>query len=316
VTYSITVFNNQYDNKTNKRVDYPTWTTVENLLYDLSRRPGEKGGSNSVPLISMARYKDGSTRANDNVEYWASWCALDVDQFVIESDNKIDLRDKIEEAVGDYYYLCYSTASSTQEHPKFRLVFPLQSDVDRKNIKAFWYALNKELGEMGDAQTKDLSRMFYIPALYPNAYNFFFRHKGPVIDADLLMEKWPYTEPTGNSFLDKLPEEVRKQIIEHRKRSMTNTNVRWSGYSDCPFWPKYLEREYRSISDGGWYLTMYKIMVAIAFSAIKAKYPITAKEIAIMCRDFDATTGGWYAKRPLLKEAERALEYCFRKAKT
>ena len=161
--YSLTVFKNRYDNKTNKRVDYPSWDSFEALLYDLSRRPGEKGGSNSVPLVSPARYKDGSTRANANVDYWSSWCAMDVDSFVIKNKDKIDLRRKIEDVVGDHYFICYSTASSTQEHPKFRLVFPLQSNVMAKEIPHFWYALNCEIAEIGDKQTKDLSRMFLVP---------------------------------------------------------------------------------------------------------------------------------------------------------
>jgi hypothetical protein len=184
-----------------------------------------------------------------------------------------------------------------------------------KDIPHFWHALNCEIAEIGDKQTKDLSRMFYIPALYPNAYNFFFRHKGVVMDPDALMEKWPYSEPTGNSFMDRLPADVRNQIIEHRKKKLTKTNVRWSGYSNCPFWPQKLEKEYRSITDTGWYHTMYRIMVALAFNAIKAGYPITAQEIASLCKEFDAQNGNWYAKRPITKEADRALEFVYRKGK-
>jgi hypothetical protein len=311
--YSITVFKDKYDNKTNKRVDYPKWDMLEALLFDLSRKEGVKGGPNSVPLISPARYRDGTTRSNFNVDYWSSWCAMDVDEFVIESKNKIDLRNKIESVVGDYYFLCYSTASSTKEHPKFRLVFPLTTDVQAVDIKHFWYALNCEISGLGDKQTKDLSRMFYIPALYPGAYNFFFRHKSHIMDPDVLMQKWPYTEPTGNSFMDRLPDDVRRQIVEHRKRSLTKTNISWSGYSNCPFWPKKLEKEYRSISDTGWYHTMYRIMVALGFNAIKAGYPITPQEVSRLCTEFDASNGNWYKDRPMLKEADRALEYCYNK---
>ena len=57
---------------------------------------------------------------------------------------------------------------------------------------------------------------------------------------------------------------------------------------------------------------MYQIMVALAGNAIKAKYPITSKEIAWMCRELDMDTGNWYDKRPLNKEADRALDYVMR----
>jgi hypothetical protein len=57
---------------------------------------------------------------------------------------------------------------------------------------------------------------------------------------------------------------------------------------------------------------MYQIMVALAGNAIQAKYPITAKEIAWMCRELDMDTGNWYENRPLDKEAIRALDYVMR----
>jgi hypothetical protein len=50
-------------------------------------------------------------------------------------------------------------------------------------------------------------------------------------------------------------------------------------------------------------------MISIAGSAIKYKYPITATEISILCRQIDLETGGWYKNRPLEKEAQRALDY-------
>ena len=50
-------------------------------------------------------------------------------------------------------------------------------------------------------------------------------------------------------------------------------------------------------------------MISIAGNAIRYKYPITATEIAILCRQIDQDTGGWYKNRPLEKEAQRALEF-------
>ena len=53
-------------------------------------------------------------------------------------------------------------------------------------------------------------------------------------------------------------------------------------------------------------------MVATAGNAIRRKYPITASEVSILCRQFDEDTGNWYKNRPLDKEADRALEYVYR----
>ena len=76
--------------------------------------------------------------------------------------------------------------------------------------------------------------------------------------------------------------------------------------------PKQLEKEYRMISNTGWYHKMYQIMVATAGNAVKRKYPITAQEITVLCRELDAETGNWYKSRPLEKEADRALEYVYK----
>ena len=105
---------------------------------------------------------------------------------------------------------------------------------------------------------------------------------------------------------------MRKQIIEYRKSKLDNTDINWSTYRDCPFFPKKLENEYRLISNTGWYHKMFQIMVAVAGNAIKKEYPITAQEISKMCRELDMDTGNWYANRPLDKEADRALEYVFK----
>ena len=175
-------------------------------------------------------------------------------------------------------------------------------------------ALNTELGEIGDAQTKDLSRMYYVPAIYPNAHNFIFAQTidKPIV-VESLLEKHPYVEKTGNSFLDRLPPELQNAVIEHRKNQLDNTNVRWSSYRDCPYWPRMLAVEYQQISSTGWYHKMYQIMVALAGNAVRNKYPITARQIADLCSQFDKDTGNWYENRPLEAEANSALTYVYRR---
>ena len=155
--------------------------------------------------------------------------------------------------------------------------------------------------------------MYYIPAEYADAYNFIFKNEGEWLNPDTLMLQYPRPEQANlNSFFDRLPEPMQKEIIEHRKSKLENTNIQWSNYRDCPFWPKKLASEYNTISNTGWYHKMYQIMVAIAGNAIKKKYPISADEISVLCREFDTDTGNWYKNRPMNKEADRALEYVYR----
>jgi len=303
MTIALTIFDSIYDNTTSKRMDYKSFDEFEQVLYKLAESKKFKQ-KKDAPLISPATYVESSKRANANVVAWGGFGIVDVDDYVGNID---DIHKQYEE----YKYVCYSTASSTKENPKFRLVFPLTKWVDSEQIKHFWYALNKEIGDIADAQTKDLSRMYYIPATYEGAYNFIFSHDGKVMDPEVLMEKHQYIS-TSDSFFDRLPEAIRNGLIEHRKQQLNNKNFTWSGYLDCPFVNQRQVEEYKQITDTGWYYKMYQIMVTVAGNATKRGYPITAQEIAYLCRDLDNDTGGWYGKRDMVKEADRAIEYIFR----
>jgi len=300
---SLTIFDSIYDNKTNKRMDYTSFDEFEAILYKLSEST-KYPTKQDAPLLSPAIYQPDTTRANDNVVGWGGFGILDID------DYEGDLKD-IESKYDKYRYVCYSTASSTVESPKFRLVFPLTSNVDKDDIKHFWYALNKEIGDIADAQTKDLSRMYYVPAKYKNSFNFIFSHDGEVMNPNDLMEKYPYVKPNQTMF-DRFPEAIQKALLERKRNELNNTNYTWTSYQDCPFVNKKQVDEYKTITDTGWYAKMYQIMLTTAGNAMSKGYPITPKEIEYICRDLDTDTGGWYLKRDLEKEAARAIEFVFK----
>ena len=305
---SLTLFKNIFDNKTDKRIDAPNFDSFERVLYDLSEKPFESKAD--AMLMSPAIYEKNTTRKNDNVIEWAGWCCVDVDDYELPYRG---INDDLVKRFSAYRFVCYSTASSTSDRPKFRLVFPLTRAVKREDIRRFWFALQTELGDLGDKQTKDLSRMYYIPGRYANAFNFIFSHYvGDYIDPAKLIPKHPMPEKTNlNNFFDRLPEAMQEQIVQYRKDKL-DANYEWSSYHDCPFWPKRIAAEYTTISNTGWYAKMYAIMVACAGNAVRKKYPITAGEISQLCRQFDEDTGNWYKNRPLDKEADRALEYVYK----
>lgn len=324
--YSLTAFESIFDNKTHRQIHHDNWESFEAMLYKMSQTPGyklKKGerkapkGLKASPLISPAVFPNGTTRANDNVIEWAGWAALDIDDHKFEGDLEKELYAKY----GAYYYICYSTSSSTIDHPKFRLVFPLKTSVRKEEIKKFWYALNREFDELGDGQTKDLSRMYYVPALYPNANNFIFTNStGNFIEPSSLITKHPLqvTQSSVATFMDRLPLEVQKKVLTHREellKGQANYDFEWSSYGDCPFVNRKLISDYKAIAyaDGsGRYSMIYKIMTSIACNAIKRKYPITPNQIAELIRQLDRDTANIYAKRPLQTEAERALEYAYK----
>lgn len=298
-----------YDNKTHRRLNLESWDQFTNFLYKLSQRP--LGGKKDAELISPAVFQDGTTRANKNVLAWAGWAAVDVDDHEFKGDLESELRN----LYGNYEYICYSTASSTYDFPKFRLVFKLNKSVEADRIKHFWFALNKRLGDIGDAQTKDLSRMYYIPATYSDANNFFYVNSGSPIDVEYLISNYPFVDKKTKSFMDRLPDEWKKQIIEHRKSALDNTNITWNNYHDCPFINKSILSDWNSIAfqDGtGRYSMLYKIMVSISMNAVKKNYPLTANQLVDLVRQIDADTSRRYENRPLDVEAQNALEYAYK----
>jgi hypothetical protein len=302
---SLTLFKSVFDNKTHKRIDCNSYAEFEKLLFDLADQP--RKDKKSAPLISPATYKPDTTRANDNVIGWAGWCAVDVDEHVFDGE----LEKELLNAYGTWNHVVYSTASSTKEHPKFRIVFPLTDDIPKDKIKHFWFALNKELGDIGDPQTKDLSRMYYVHCQYQDAYNFIYNNFSATdMNPYDIMAKHDYVERV-HTLLDHLPKEIRRGVLAHRKNEMTNTTISWSNYKDCPFVNKKLVKEYNLISDTGWYTKMYAIMVSIAGNAIRKKYPISAGEITTLCKEIDYENGNWYKSRPFDKEADRAIEFVY-----
>ena len=316
---SLTVFTSIFDNKTNTRVDFDNFEKFEKSLYYLSTLPGYKAKrgewtNKASPLISPAVYKPGTTRANDNVIEWAGWAAIDVDDHTFEGNLKDELHNKF----GSFHYVCYSTASSTDTHPKFRLVFPLTRSVKANEIKHFWFAMNSEFENMGDLQTKDLSRMYYVPAQYPNANNFIFTNIGLPINPSELMNKHEYNNAVNSTnFIDRLPPQLQKEVIAHRANKLNENKkeYNWTSYNDCPFVNKKLIQEYKSISkiDGsGRYSMIYKIMTSIACSAVKHNYPITEYEIVNLILQLDRETSNRYSKRPLNTEASRAIEFAYK----
>ena len=313
-----TAFKNIFDNKVDKKYAFDDWDAFGSALHRMSKvkgfkpKRGEKSRKKPSPLISPAIFTPGSTRANDNVIRWSKWAALDVDEYDQSFEDTV-------QQFAPYNFICYSSASSTKEHPKFRIVMQLSDVVKADKIKHFWYALNTRFSNVGDPQTKDLSRMYYVPALYPNAYNFFFKNENKkVMDPVELMNNCEYTEP-ATDFLAKMPMEMQRAVVESRKSSLNNTNITWTSYRDCPFINKRQLQEYAAnagIDGSGRYAMFYKIMVTTAGSAVRRRYPITVYEISALMREIDNDNGARYKRRPIETEAGRALTYILRNAKT
>ncbi len=311
-TTELTIFRSRYDNATDKRMVFSSFGELGATFEALSNRPTykpEKGQYGGAELISPAIYTEGTTRANANVEYWGRWAALDIDN--IGEISLADIRRRFE----PYRSILYSTGSSTPAKPKFRAVFELTERVLADDIPAFWHALQLEVQGVGDEQTKDLARMFYVPGQYPGAFNFYVNTRGDPINPGKLVLKHPSLKAKlsgGKSLLDRLPKELQARVIENRANRLARPDMVWTSYRDCPFVNDRMVAEYKTISGEGWYRKMYALMVSLAANAVRQGYAITEDEIATVCRSLDQETGNWYKKRNFKGEAARALEFVYR----
>lgn len=301
--FEVTKFSNVYSRDPIGPLEFENWNMFREYLRDMSIELRE--GKSDSELISPAVYMKGETRSNKNVVRWGKWAAVDVDS---PGHDVLKIQKTFE---GKLNTIIYSTASSTIKHPKFRIVFALDRALPSEEITPFWYALNKAMGFMGDRQTKDKSRMYYEPHMYRGSNHFFLCTEGSAINTSELMKKYEYVEKSGDSFMDSLPEGMREQVLNYKKSKLNNTSITWSSYRDCPFFPRSLAAKYKSLNSG-WYHTMYNIMVAVSCEALKRGYPITADQVAGICREFDRETGNWYEKRPMKLEAQSALNYALR----
>lgn len=311
MTVAITVFKNLYDTNTNRRIDFDNFNIFGEFLKQMATINFKE--KKSAELMSPAVYSFDGKRCNTDVVHWAGWAGLDIDDHDWDGDN---LKDELFKRYSDYSFICYSTASSSFMKPKMRIIYPLTQWIDHDNIKSFWWALNTEMGSLADKNTKDLSRMYYLPGNYESAnYQFFYKNYGKSINPDELIEKYPIInkEYQKNTLFNRLPENVKDTLRIYKKNQLLNkeTKIHWTGYKDCPFVHEKMINDYLSFSETGWYHQLYKIMVSIAITALKREYPISTQEIIALAQEIDRDTGNWYEKRPLDVEAARALSWAY-----
>ena len=325
MSISFTLFSNIYDNTTSKRVDFDSFDSFENALSTISTKPGyklKKGervqkGMKLTELISPALYREQTTRANANVIEFGGFAMLDVDDH--RSGDGESLEYELCSTFPNTMFVCYSTSSSTFDFPKFRLLFPLSRWVQYNQLMHLIYAINQKFGDMSDPQTKDISRMYYLPAQYPDSHQFYFRYNGngQHLNVDELLEEYLYKPPRSKSSLDSLHPALVNHILKSRQQRLSEQSKEytWTSYDDCPFVNQDLINEYKAIAftDGaGRYHKIYQIMSSIASNAIRKKYNISVYEITQMIRQLDRDTSNIYGKRKIETEAARAITYAYK----
>jgi len=81
-------------------------------------------------------------------------------------------------------WFAYSTYSHRDDDPHYHLVLPLAERVPAGLWRAVWEGLHQRLNLVGDPQTKDPARLFYLPQHAPDQTFEFHEGRGALLDTD------------------------------------------------------------------------------------------------------------------------------------
>lgn len=259
--------------------------SIITLLATESAIPASRDDKHSTVALSTARYPDGMTRAKANA-IDASAIALDVDEgWTIDA-----AEDAVEELMTPF--VIYTTTKSTMAEHRFRIMLFLDRAVDAEEYEALWYGLAKRFNTKMDAKTRDISRISIMPRMWDGAYNDFrWCSRGILLDVDAILKHYPAdvkAEPVGEAssmFFDALH---AHRIDLRRQRNADVDLATLTDIHDSPIVPSKTLNEAMSSSQGG---RTYKLLCAVAASALRQGYQVGVAELASISRQFSALAG-------------------------
>lgn len=199
-----------------------TWDELSELLTTHKARSKKDG-----PAWSPALLKADTKRANDNVTS-LTVLALDVDNHdpepVQAALKHMNLR-----------AVMHSTFSHTAEHPCLRVVVALSRPLERAEAAEAWNALNARLGGVGDASTKDLARLYYLPSYPEEQADAAFAQKfdGEALDVDALLADATAANKKTQKFADSNGRINRRAIADDVLKTFNGDLWYWQGQIRC-----------------------------------------------------------------------------------
>jgi putative DNA primase/helicase len=85
-------------------------------------------------------------------------------------------------------WFAYSTYSHRLDDPHYHLVLPLAEKVPASLWRVVWEELHQRIGLVGDPQTKDPARIFYLPQHAPDAIFEFHEGHGALLDSSFTLD--------------------------------------------------------------------------------------------------------------------------------
>lgn len=168
-----------------------SWEQLKELLSFHEENAVKTAGA----LWSPVEYDAGTTRGNRNVRY--------MEALVVDMDGEAFDNARLD----GLEWFAYSTYSHRLDDPHYHLVLPLAHKVPASLWRVVWAELHERVGLVGDPQTKDVARIFYLPQHAPGEDFEFHEGHGVFLDSEFRLDVQVVPDPVSPR---------RKQVREPR----------------------------------------------------------------------------------------------------
>ena len=195
-----------------------SWEQLKELLSFHEENAVKQAGA----LWSPVEYDLGTTRGNRNVRF--------VEALVVDMDGEAFDNARLD----GLEWFAYSTYSHRLDDPHYHLVLPLAEKVPASLWRAVWAELHDRIGLVGDPQTKDSARLFYLPPHAPGEAFVFHEGHGELLDSSFNLEVEPVVNPVSPRAKQVRQPHQRRAGAEVLSESWWNAPVdisRWDGLS-------------------------------------------------------------------------------------
>jgi putative DNA primase/helicase len=213
-----------------------SWEQLKELLSFHEENPEKVSGA----LWSPVEYDPGTTRGNRNVRF--------VEALVVDMDGEAFDHARLD----GLEWFAYSTYSHRLDDPHYHLVLPLAEKVPASLWRVVWSELHDRIGLVGDPQTKDPARIFYLPQHAPDQPFEFHEGHGALLDSSLRLDVEPVINPVSPRSKQVRQPRQRRAGAEMLSEAWWNAPVdisRWDGLSDAELFQAML-REFRALRNG------------------------------------------------------------------
>ena len=213
-----------------------SWEQLKELLSFHEENPDKVAGA----LWSPVEYDAGTTRGNRNVRF--------VEALVVDMDGEAfdDARlDGLE-------WFAYSTYSHRLDDPHYHLVLPLAEKVPASLWRAVWAELHDRIGLVGDPQTKDPARIFYLPQHAPDQPFEFHEGHGSLLDSSFTLDVEVASNPVAPRSKQVRQPRQRRAGAEVMSEAWWNAPIdisRWDGLTGQALYTAMLV-EFRALRNG------------------------------------------------------------------